>query len=169
MFNENIQKGLNKQLNREFESSHLYLMMGILTESKGFNGVSKFLYDHSNEERSHMINIIKYINKRSGTVIINKNISLKERKFLSLREIFYELFCHEKKISKEINILVELSLEVKDYFTYNFLQWYVSEQIEEETLSKCILDKITLLENNNIGLYLFDKELKKFNKKHTKI
>jgi len=77
-----------------------------------------------------------------------------------------KLLEQEQKISKEINFLVEISLQEKDYFTYNFLQWYVEEQIEEETLSKMLLDKIKLIGEDKGGLYLFDRDMRNFHKKN---
>ncbi|WP_185853175.1 ferritin [Blattabacterium cuenoti] len=163
MLSEKIQIGLTKQLNRESESSQLYLSMASWVEKKGFEGICEFLYDHSHEERMHMLKLIRYINKRGGHAVLD-NIFIRKITYGSLKELFQILFEHEKKISNEINLLVELSLQEKDYFTYNFLQWYVEEQIEEETLSKMILDKIELVEEDKGGLYLFDKDIKNFHK-----
>ncbi|WP_185859136.1 ferritin [Blattabacterium cuenoti] len=163
MLSEKIQIGLTKQLNRESESSQLYLSMASWVEKKGFEGICEFLYDHSHEERMHMLKLIRYINKRGGHAILD-NIFIRKVTYGSLKELFQILFEHEKKISNEINLLVELSLQEKDYFTYNFLQWYVEEQIEEETLSKMILDKIELVGEDKGGLYLFDKDIRNFHK-----
>ncbi|WP_185872061.1 ferritin [Blattabacterium cuenoti] len=163
MLNDKIQLELIKQLNRESESSQLYLSMAYCVEKKGFEGICEFLYDHSNEERKHMLKLIRYLNKRGGDITLN-NIFLKKITYGCLKELFQILFEHEKKISNKINFLVELSLEKKDYFTYNFLQWYVKEQIEEESLIKRILDKIQLIGEDKGGLYLFDKDMKNFHK-----
>ncbi|WP_185849633.1 ferritin [Blattabacterium cuenoti] len=168
MFSEKIQIGLKNQLNRELESSQLYLSMASWVEYKhgSLEGFCNFLYDHSDEERKHMLKLIRYINKRGGYADI-----LMEKKYFpiiddisydSLKELFQKLFEHEKIISKEINSLVELSLQERDYFTYNFLQWFVEEQIEEEALTKMILDKIKLVEKDKAGLYLFDRDIKNF-------
>ncbi|AFJ90853.1 ferritin [Blattabacterium sp. (Blaberus giganteus)] len=165
MLSEKIQTELIKQLNRESESSQLYLSMASWVERKGYEGICEFLYDHSNEERIHMLKLIRYINKRGGNVVsYNNNISIINITCVSLKELFMKLFEHEKKISKEINYLVEISFQEKDYFTYSFLQWYVEEQIEEEALSKMILDKIKLIGEDKGGLYLFDRDIKNFHK-----
>ena len=164
MINKKIQIELIKQLNRESESSHLYLSMASWVERQGFEGISKFLYDHSDEERMHMIKLIKHLNKRGGEAILD-NIFIGNIQYKSLKELFHILFEHEKEISTKINLLVELSLQEKDFFTYNFLQWYVEEQIEEETLTKMILNKIELIGEDKGGLYLFDKDIKNFHKK----
>ncbi|AER40703.1 MAG: ferritin [Flavobacteriales bacterium] len=164
-----IQKGLKNQLNRELESSQLYLSMASWVEHEygGFEGICNFLYDHSDEERRHMLKLIRYINKRGGyaDIFFDNNHINNKTTYGSLKELFQKLFEHEKKISSEINLLVELSLKEKDYFTYNFLQWFVEEQIEEETLSKTILDKIQLIGENKGCLYLLDRDIKNFQKK----
>ena len=119
MLSEKIQIGLIKQLNRESESSQLYLSMASWVEKKGFEGICEFLYDHSHEERMHMLKLIRYINKRGGVVVLD-NIFIRKITYKSLKELFQTLFKHEKEISNEINLLLELSLQEKDYFTYNF-------------------------------------------------
>ncbi|WP_341651512.1 ferritin [Blattabacterium cuenoti] len=164
MLSEKIEKGLTKQLNRESESSQLYLYMASWVEKKGYEGICEFLYDHSNEERIHMLKLIRYINKRGGNVILDGGKKIINITYVSIKELFMKLFEHEQKISREINFLVEISLQEKDYFTYNFLQWYVEEQIEEEALIKMILDKIELIGADKGGLYFFDNDMKKFHK-----
>ncbi|WP_185857802.1 ferritin [Blattabacterium cuenoti] len=164
MLSEKIEKGLIKQLNRESESSQLYLSMAFWVEKKGYEGICEFLYDHSNEERIHMLKLVRYINKRGGNIVLN-GISIINVTYQSLKELFIKLLGHEKKISQKINYLVEISLQEKDYFTYNFLQWYVEEQIEEEALIKTVLDKIELIGEDKGGLYFFDQNMKNFHKK----
>lgn len=163
MFSEKIQIGLKKQSNRELESSQLYLSMASWVECQheSLEGISNFLYDHSDEERKHMLKLIRYINKRGGSVdtFMEKTL-IQNISYDSLEELFQKLFEHEKMISLEINSLVELSLQERDYFTYNFLQWFVEEQIEEEALTKMILSKIRLVEKDKAGLYLFDRDIK---------
>ncbi|WP_185873698.1 ferritin [Blattabacterium cuenoti] len=167
MFKKKILIGLKKQLNKELESSLLYLSMASWVEYKYGNleGIYNFLYDHSEEEKKHMLKLIKYLNKRGAYADIVYQFNLK-KSWNTLKELFQKLYKHEQKISDEINLLVDLSLKEKDFFTYNFLQWYVEEQIEEEGLSKMILDKINFLENDKGGLYLFDYDLKNFHKKN---
>jgi len=164
MFSEIIQTGLKKQLIRELESSQLYLSMASWAEYKGFDGICEFLYDHSNEERKHMLKLIRYINKRGGYAVFpNQSSSIFFKEFSlrsSLKELFKKLLEQEKKISKEINNLVELSLQEKDYFTYNFLQWYIKEQIEEEALSKMIFNQIELIGDEKVGIYLFNRDIR---------
>ncbi|WP_185882285.1 ferritin [Blattabacterium cuenoti] len=160
-----IELELKKQFHKELESSLLYLSMASWVEHKygEFDGISHFLYDHSQEENIHMIKLIKYINKRGGYADLN-NINIHNNMNItsqcnSIQDVFKNLFKHEQIISQKVSDLVKLSLKEHDYFTYHFLQWYIQEQIEEENLIKKYLDKIKLIEEDKSGWYLFDKDI----------
>ena len=77
----------------------------------------------------------------------------------SVKEVFEQILKHEIKVTNEINKLVETTLKERDYTTHNFLQWYVSEQIEEEALARQIVDKLKLIGDDKGGLYFFDRDL----------
>ena len=132
--------------------------MASWAETEGFNGVAEFLYTHSDEERMHMLKLVRYVNERGGKALIP---ALKQPpvSFKTLRDIFENLLKHEMNVSNEINGVVDICLKEKDYITHNFMQWYVSEQIEEEALARTILDKLNLIGNDKGGLYLFDRDL----------
>jgi len=154
-----IEAALNKQIIIEAESSQVYLAMASWAETQGFEGVSQFMYAHSDEERMHMLKLVKFINERGGHAIIS-TLAAPPVSFGSFKEMFQELFNHEVAVSASINDLVDISLQEKDYATHNFLQWYVSEQIEEEALARNILDKISLIGDDKGGFYLFDNDIK---------
>ena len=158
MLKKNVEKALNEQIRVEAESSQVYLSMASWAEVKGLEGISQFLYKHSDEERMHMLKLIKYVNERGGHAIVSE-LKAPETDFGSFRELFKVLFEHEKMVSECINKLVEVTLNEKDFATHNFLQWYVAEQIEEEALARTILDKIALIGDDKGGLYLFDRDI----------
>lgn len=158
MLKNNVEKALNEQIRVEAESSQVYLSMASWAEVKGLEGISQFLYKHSDEERMHMLKLIKYVNERGGHAIVSE-LKAPETEFGSFRELFEKLFEHEKMVSECINNLVEVTLNEKDFATHNFLQWYVAEQIEEEALARTILDKIALIGDDKGGLYLFDRDI----------
>jgi ferritin len=159
MLSERMQTVLNKQVRIEAESSQVYLAMASWAEQKGLEGVSEFMYDQSDEERQHMMKLFKYINERGGHAKVTE-LNGPELEFGSIKEMFETLFKHEVFVSQSINELVHIALEEKDYATHNFLQWYVSEQIEEEAQARTILDKINLIGDDKGGLYLFDNDIK---------
>ena len=154
-----IEKALNDQIRIEAESSQIYLAMASWAENQGFEGVASFMYAHSDEERMHMLKLVKFVNERGG----HAQVSALEKppvSFGSFKEMFKTLFDHEVMVSQRINDLVGITLDERDYATHNFLQWYVAEQIEEEALARNILDKINLIGDDKGGLYLFDNDVK---------
>ena len=159
MFSPIIEEALNGQIKIEAQSSQIYLAMASWAEVLGFEGVAQFMYAHSDEERMHMLKLVKFINERGGHAKISA-LDAPPTEFGSFKEMFQELFKHEVKVSACINDLVDICLKEKDYATHNFLQWYVSEQIEEEALARNILDKIKLIGDDKGGFYLFDNDIK---------
>jgi len=159
MLSKEIEKALNAQITIEAESSQVYLSMASWAETQGFEGVASFMYEHSDEERMHMLKLIKFINERGGHAKISA-LKAPPVSFGSIKEVFQNLFEHEVMVSASINELVHITLEERDYATHNFLQWYVAEQIEEEALARTVLDKINLIGDDKGGLYLFDNDVK---------
>jgi len=158
MLNKKVEKALNEQIRIEAESSQAYLAMASWAEIQGYQGTAAFLYLHSDEERLHMLKLIRFVNDRGGKAIIPK-LEQPAREYKSLRHIFTALHDHEVGVTADINNVVDICLSEKDYTTHNFMQWYVSEQIEEETLARNILDKMKLVGTDNSALYLFDRDL----------
>ena len=158
MLKNTIEVALNRQILLEGESSQFYLAMASWAENEGLNGTAGFLYRHSDEERFHMLKLVKFVNERGGRALIPA-FQQPPTSFETLQNVFKLLFEHELRVTSEINNLVDICLQEKDYTTHNFLQWYVSEQIEEESLARTLLDKLNLIGNDKGGLYLFDRDL----------
>jgi ferritin len=158
MISKKIEKHLNEQVKLELESSQFYLAMASWAEVQGYNGISMFLYTHSDEERMHALKLVKFINERGGQALVPE-LKSPPKDFKGITEVFELLLKHEVKVSSEINKLVDTCLSEKDYTTHNFLQWYVAEQIEEERLARHVLDKLKLIGSDKGGLYLFDRDL----------
>jgi ferritin len=153
-----IEKALNEQIEMEARSSHFYLAMASWAENRGLSGTAAFLFRHSDEERLHMLKLVRFVNERGGKAIIPPLASPKTD-FSDLQSIFSTLLEHETNVTASINEVVDLCLKRKDYTTHNFMQWYVAEQIEEEALARNILDKLALIGSDKGGLYLFDRDL----------
>ena len=158
MVSKKVEQALVDQVKYEAASSQFYLAMASWAETQGLGGVSQFLYKQSEEERQHMMKLVKYINERGGHAII-QTLEAPPTSWESVRKVFEDLLEHEIKVSGTINDLVEICLMEKDYTTHNFLQWYVAEQIEEEALARTILDKLKLIGDDKGGLYLFDRDV----------
>lgn len=159
MLSKSMQDALNRQVLMEAQSSQAYLAMASWADIQpGLKGVTQFFFKHSDEERMHMLKLIRYINDRGGFAIIPP-LDQPTLTFVSLKQAFEELFRHEVKVSESINELVDIALKEKDYATHNFLQWYVNEQIEEEGLARECNDKLELIGDDKSGLYLFDRDI----------
>ncbi len=156
--NSKIEKALNEQISMEFYSSNLYLAMASWAEINGLEGTSRFLYKHAEEERIHMLKLIHFINERGGHGI-SPGSKEPPKTFKSVKDLFQQVLDHERVVTNEINGLVGLCLAEKDFTTHNFLQWYVTEQLEEENLAKTVLDKLKLIGNDNAGMYMFDRDI----------
>jgi len=158
MLSKNIETALNKQIRIEAESSQTYLSMACWAEVHGLEGIAQFMYTQSDEERAHMLKLVKYVNERGGHAQIT-DLKAPKTSYSTFKEMFEALYNHEIFVSESINELVHITFEEKDYATHNFLQWYVAEQIEEEATAKSILDKINLIGDDKGGLYLFDRDI----------
>ncbi len=156
--NKNVEITLNEQARKEEFSARLYLAMAIWCEVNGFPGAATFLYNHTDEERMHQMKIIHYINERGGKTILHE-LEAPNAEFNSLQDIFTQVLAHEEFVTNAINELYGLTVEEKDYTTGNFLQWYITEQLEEENTMRTILDKIKLVGKDKAGMFHIDKEL----------
>ena len=153
-----VQSAINEQIKKEEYSSRLYLAMAIWCEATGYPGASKFLYEHADEERMHMMKLVHYVNDRGGKAQL-MDIEQPTSEFDSLFDVFEKVMEHEEYITESINNLYEVAVTEKDYTTMNFLQWYITEQLEEESLFSTILDKIKLVGTDKAGMFHIDKEL----------
>lgn len=161
MLHTTIVENLNKQINLEFYSSNLYLQMSSWAASKGLDGCAVFLKDHAGEEMGHMQRLFDYVNE-CGAISEIGAIEAPPTQYESIKNIFELIYEHECLVTRSINELVHSTFEKHDYSTFNFLQWYVAEQHEEEKIFKGILDKIEIIGTEGRGLYHFDREMGRF-------
>ena len=157
-----IEKLLNDQIKYEANASIQYLAMASWADAKGYNGISNFFYGQSEEERTHMTKLVKFVNERSGNVIIPE-LEKPQSNFSSLKDLFEHFLISEIFVTEQINKVIFECLDKKDYNVHNFMQWYVTEQLEEEATARELLDKLNIIgDNNGSGLYLFDKDINSY-------
>lgn len=156
MLNKKVEKILIEQIEKEGYSSSLYLAMASWAEVNGLAGIAGWLYAQSDEERIHMLKIIKFVNERGGKAVIPA-FKQPGKEFTAVKKMFEEVLKHEQYISASINEIVAVCMAEKDYTTLNWIQWFVNEQIEEETNATTILDKLNLMGDKN--LYVFDRDI----------
>lgn len=158
MLNKKIEQALNEQLEIEAYSSQYYLSIASWAEVNGLNGTAAFFYEQSDEERMHMLRVLKFINERGGKAVVPQ-IEKPVQEFDNITNVFSLFLSHEQDVTQKVNEVVGICLQEKDYSTHNFMQWFVSEQIEEEALVRTIIDKLNLIGNEKSGLYMFDRDL----------
>ena len=152
---------LNDQLNREFFSSNLYLQMSSWAEAEGLEGCATFLSNHADEEMSHMKRFYNYINETGGMAIVGA-IDAPKTKFDNIKDMFEQIYEHEQHITQKINEIVKVAFADGDMTTFNFLQYFVAEQHEEETLVRSILDRIKIIGLEGKGVFFIDQELARY-------
>ena len=158
MISKKVEKAINDQIKKEEYSSRLYLAMASWCQKNGFPGAAAFLYKHSDEERMHQLKFVHFLNDRGGYSVL-QDIEQPSFKFENLHKMFQDVLKHEQYITASINELYHLCTTEKDYTTANFLQWFITEQIEEETLVSGILDTMALAGSDKSGLFHIDKDL----------
>ena len=156
MLNKTVEEFLNRQIEREEYSSNLYLSMAVWAETSGFSGIAEWFYAQADEERTHMLKFVKYVNDRGGKAIIGA-VKQPPADFETINETFVSVLKHEQFISQSINEVVGICIAEKDFTTQNWLQFFVNEQIEEEASVQLILDKLKLIGDTN--LYMFDRDI----------
>ena len=158
MLSERLEKALNDQLNKEYSSAYLYQAMSAYFSKSNFLGFALWMDKQAEEERLHARKIYDYILERGGTVILS-SIEAPKLEYKNSREAFEASLLHEKGVTKSIGNLYSLAKEENDFGTEIFLQWFITEQIEEEATIEHILDKFNMLEETKTALYLLNKEL----------
>lgn len=156
MLSKKVEEILNVQIQKEDYSSQLYLSMATWAENKGLAGVADWLYAQSEEERVHMLKLVRYVNERDGVAVI-PGMDQPPADFGDLQVMFKKVLEHEQFISASINEIVAVCNQEKDYTTHNWIQWFVTEQIEEEASVRELLDKLKLVGDKN--LYMFDRDI----------
>lgn len=156
MLTEKIEKILNDQIEKEGYSSNLYLSMASWADKEGFAGISQWFYAQAEEERMHMMKFFNYINERGGHAVVPA-FDAPPANFDGIKKVFDQVFEHEKYISGSINDIAALAVQENDFATQNWIQWFITEQVEEEASVQTIIDKLNLLGENQ--MYLFDRDI----------
>jgi len=158
MLNEKIEQALNEQLNAESFSAYLYLSMSAYFESENLKGFASWMNIQAMEEYTHSRKFYDYILQRGGRVVL-KPIEGPQTEWKSPVDVFEASLNHERYISARINKLMDLAIEESDHATKIFLQWFVTEQVEEEDNVGNTLDQIRMMGDTKQGLYMLDREL----------
>jgi len=160
MLTEKVQNALNEQFNAELYSSYLYLSMHAYFKSINLDGFANWMYQQAKEELLHAMKFYDFINQRGGRA---KTAAIAEppSEWESPLAVFEKTYSHEQKVTGLINDLVETANEAHDHATQIFLQWFVTEQVEEEESASGVLEQLKLMQGHAGGLFMIDRELEK--------
>ena len=158
MLSDKMEAAINQQINAEMYSSYLYLSMATYFESISLGGLANWMRQQAQEEMFHGMKMFDFVCERGGRVIL-KAIDQPPSEWSSVLDVIKNVLAHEQKVTGLINDLVNLALDERDHATNIFLQWFVSEQVEEEDTAGGLVDKLKLIGGDANGLFMLDTEL----------
>jgi len=158
MLSKKMERALNKQIVAELYSAYLYLSMSAYFHSINFGGFANWMRVQAMEESTHAMKIFDYVNERGGRVLVDA-IDKPPTKWASPLAAFEAVYKHEQKVTGMINDLVDLAVKERDHATQNFLQWFVSEQVEEEASADEVVQKLKMVGREGGGLFMIDREM----------
>ncbi len=158
MISKKMEEALNEQVNAELYSAYLYLSMESYFKSLNLNGFANWMRVQTQEEVTHAMKIYDFVNERGGRITL-KAIEGPPTEWDSPLAVFEAVYVHEQKVTGLINDLVDLAIKEKDHATNTFLQWFVNEQVEEESSADEVVQQLKMMENAPGGMFMLDREL----------
>jgi ferritin len=156
MIDKAVHDAINTQIKMEFDSAYIYLAMSAHFEDANFEGFAKWMRLQAAEEKEHAMRLFDYLVERGAKVTL-KGIADPPGKFGSPREIFQQALEHERKVSKSINDIYALAVEKNDYPTQVMLQWFIDEQVEEESTAEKAVRELEMAGDNTAALLMLDR------------
>ncbi|KUG27074.1 ferritin-like protein 2 [hydrocarbon metagenome] len=158
MLSKKMEQALNDQVKWEYYSGYLYLAMAAYFEELGLAGFANWMHIQEQEERAHAERFYRFLNERGGRVVLQA-LDAPPVKWDSPLAVFQESLDHERKVTARIGALMDLAIKEKDHATVAFLQWFISEQVEEEASVTEVIQKLKLVESTPGGWFMLDKDL----------
>lgn len=160
MISEKMQQAISDQITAEFDSSYLYLAMSAWCGTQNLKGFAHWMRMQSEEEKEHAFKLFDYLVDRGGRVALG-TLEAPPEEFDSIQDVFEKTLAHEKKVTARIYKLNELAMQEKDYATTAHLQWFITEQVEEEASAEEIIDQIKMVEGRPGSLFYIDRHVGK--------
>ena len=158
MLSQKMTDALNDQINKEMYSAYLYMSMSVASDEMGLNGFANWFMVQYHEEMYHAMKIYEYVGRQGGKITL-KAIAEPPADFSSPLDMFTKTLEHEQFVTRSINDLMDLAIEERDHASRIFLQWYVTEQVEEEENDNDMIAQLKLIGDNPQGLMMLDREL----------
>jgi ferritin len=153
-----LEDAINEQINKELYSGYLYLSMSAYCEAENLPGFAKWMRAQAQEEVDHAMRFFDYVNARGGRIVL-KAIEMPAPVWKSPLEMFEQVLDHERKVTGLINRFYELALAEKDYAAQMELQWFITEQVEEEQNAGQVVEQLKRVEEHPMGLLMLDRQL----------
>ena len=158
MLGKKLEDAINEQINKELYSAYLYLSMSAYCEAESLSGFAGWMRAQAQEETAHAMRFFDYVNARGGRVVL-KEIEVPPPVWKSPLEMFEQVLEHERKVTGMINRIYELALSENDYATQMELQWFITEQVEEEESAGAVVGQLKRVGDQPMGLLMMDKQL----------
>ncbi|HSL71317.1 MAG TPA: ferritin [Longimicrobiales bacterium] len=158
MISQGVQDALNEQINHELFSAYIYLSMSAYFEHANLLGFAKWMRAQAQEEVNHGMKLFDFVNDRGGRVLL-KQIDNPPTEFKSPLEVFEHALKHEQAVTGMINKLYEVAAKANDFATQVALQWFITEQVEEENSADIIVEQLKMIGNDRSALLMMDREL----------
>ncbi|MCB0309619.1 MAG: ferritin [Bdellovibrionales bacterium] len=158
MISDKLATALNQQINSELQAAYLYLAMSAYFNSRSLNGMAHWMLMQSQEELQHAMRIYKYLSDQ-GVKTELLELAKPTNTFSGVQDVFEHALANEKLLAEKLNSLAGMALNEKDNTTYSFLEWFLTEQVEEIATCNTILDKLKLIGESGHGLLLINNEL----------
>jgi ferritin len=158
MFSKTVQDAINDQINKELYSAYLYLSMSAHCEAANLPGAARWLAVQAKEEQGHAMKFFGYVHDRGGRVTLQA-IAQPPAEFTSLLDLFQQVLEHERKVTGLINRLYETAVKESDYPSQILLQWFITEQVEEEKNASQIIEQLKMVGSQGTPLYMMDRQL----------
>jgi ferritin len=158
MIKDSLIRSLNDQVNAEYYSAYLYFAMSAYADRAGYKGIANWLFVQAKEEMAHGVHIYQYLLER-GAAPSFSDVKAPAASYGSVNEIFEKVLAHEQHVTELINKIASLAIKEEDHSAYNFIMWYVNEQVEEESTAGDLVAKLTNIGGNPGLLYALDAEL----------
>lgn len=158
MLSESLQKAINDQIKDELYAAYLYLSMSAYLETVHLSGSARWMRLQSREEASHAMKFFDYVLEREGRVVLHA-IEQPPQEFKSMLDVFQQALEHERKVTGMIHRLYDLAGKERDYATQVMLQWFITEQVEEERSAGEVVDQIKIIGDQPAALFFLDKQL----------
>jgi ferritin len=157
---EEIEKVLNEQIKMEAEASAMYLAMSAWCDRNGFDNSANYFKEQSDEERTHMLRLFKYVSDMGGRAV-SPDITNTQTEYDTFRGVFEQALQQEIAVTQSFNRIADRCQKSKDYVTFSFLQWFLKEQIEEEYVARRALELFDVIGEDGTGRYEIDKRVTK--------